>query len=66
MKMQANTPEFQASLLAKQTKQLLDQALNAYNTAPAEYKEMTRQDVIDFEYLHNKAVTLSTPVTQSN
>ncbi|HDS1774036.1 hypothetical protein NPS33_21285 [Pseudomonas putida] len=59
--MQSNTPEFQAALLAKQTKQLLEQALKAYNTAPAECKDMTRQDVIDFEYLHNKAVTLATP-----
>lgn len=64
--MQTNTPEFQASLLANQGKQLLDQALKAYNTAPAEFKEMVRQDVIDFEYLHNKAVILSTPSTKSN
>lgn len=64
--MQTNTPEFQAALLAKQTKQLLEQALKAYNTAPAEYKDMTRQDVIDFDYLHHRAVTLSAPDTKSN
>ena len=63
---QCNTPEFQACLLAKQTEQLLEQALVAYNTASAEYKEMARQDVIDFEYLHHCAVTLSAPETKSN
>lgn len=57
--MQANTPEFQASLLANQCKQLLTNAIKAYNTAPAEYKEMTRQDVIDFECLYHNAMTLS-------
>lgn len=63
---QSNTPELQASLLAKQTMQLLEQALKAYNTTSAEYKEMARQDVIDFEYLHHRAVTLSAPETKLN
>lgn len=63
--MQPNTPELQASLLAKQTKQLLEQALNAYNTAPAEYKEMARRDVIDFETLHANAINLTQPIHQA-
>ncbi|WJM55328.1 hypothetical protein QUC26_09320 [Pseudomonas asiatica] len=54
-----NTPKIQAALLVKEAKQLLDQALKSYHTAPAEYKEMARQDVIDFETLYTNAIELT-------